>query len=792
MNGGRQAIFYPREFNPHGGWMEVTMKKLRLLLVLLILSALLCLSGCVNIYTTMTVSSEFAGQRVMTVSFPANQLQSAGGLEDVDELIDGAKPALLEYKRSDSADPVEYIFTLRFNSLEDYEKKVESLAMRDVSIEYVYVNQPYTREIRLTEDFDSSDLFVWFDQVLNGQKDVIEAAFGKQVNTENIWTVTGYTLELDGETDIVSSKKISYSRGSGDLITGVEMTTVIHGDEKYTRYIDFRLSRDCSENDRNAIIDRMSASLPEGGSIEQNVGAGGSSCTVSFSATTAQQLADMTTRALEGRRSTSVWGDFDDKSQPLTTLNGFEESLDLSAFSSDDQLDFTYRIVSEDGLPNGLYSKETGSLSVLEAEIGGNTLTYNSNGTSFNFYTILASVSKAQTISYGLVVDGEEKFIREVRIIMPAGSEGAVLSQVESYFASLGAPNTEIITSGSAEQPYVLITIRGNASEICSAEDILFGVTPNRRLSYTREGGLLTVKPDAYLIDSYDISSLLSLTGVSDFIYVVSTGDEVYECSVADDSSLPTDSPIAVRCNDGAQSMSFTGKYVNSDAVIFICLLVVLLLLLIALAVTMYLAKLAEKNAEKEEKPAELTEGEETKALPIHESRDFLAVMEDPEPIVPTAPMEVERFEDSISPVYDEPVCLPEPEALQEDMLGIFTGVDLGEEDYQPKPEAEPELMPMPEPEPEPESVPEPEPVAEPEPEREPVKTDVYEGYEDRFPMENLPPVVESPENTTDKYSNSDFVNDLRYLGYLDSYTKRATRVKVKVRKRSRSEDQNK
>ena len=758
------------------------MKKLRLVFVSLMLAALLCLSGCVNIYTTMTVCRDFSGRRVMTLTFPANQLQSAGGLADVDELIDGAKPAILEYERTDSIDPVEYVFTLRFNSLEDYEQKIEALTMRDVSIEYTFVDEPYTREVRLREDFDSSDLFVWFDQVLNGQKEAIEAAFGKHVNTDNIWTVTGYTLELEGYTDTVAGKKISYSRGSGDVIDGIEMTTVLHGEEKYTRYIDFVFSSGCNENDRNDIIDRMSVSLPEGGSIEQNVGGGKTVCTVSFSATTTQQLADLTTNALEGRRSFSAWGDFEDPYQPLTTLNGFEESLDLSAFSSDDQLDFTYRIVSEEGLPTELYSRESGWLSKLNSEISGNTMVYTSNGTLFNLYTIMARVSKAQTISYGLVVDGEDKFIREIRIIMPAGSQREVLSQVESYFADRGAPNTTIITSGSAEQPYVLITIKGDSSEICSAEDILFGVSANRRLDYTREGGLLTVKPDATLIDSFDISSLLSLTGVSEFIYVVSTGDEVYRCSVADDSGLPTDAPIAVRCNDGAQSMFFTGKYVNSDAIIFICLLVVLLLLLIALGVTLYLSKLAEQNAAKDEKPAELYSGGEARALPVHEPRNFVAVMEDPEPIVPTRPVEIERFEDSVPPM-PEPVCLPDPEPEQ-DMLGIFSGADLGEASYQPEPQPEPVPEPIPEPMPEPVPEPKPEPVPEP------VKTDVFEEYEERFPMEKLPPVVESPENATDKYSNSDFVNDLRYLGYLDSYAKRGTRVKVKVRKRSRSEDQ--
>ncbi len=54
--------------------------------------------------------------------------------------------------------------------------------------------------------------------------------------------------------------------------------------------------------------------------------------------------------------------------------------------------------------------------------------------------------------------------------------------------------------------------------------------------------------------------------------------------------------------------------------------------------------------------------------------------------------------------------------------------------------------------------------------------------YVERFPMENLPPMVEAPESSTDKYSDSDFISDLRYLGNFEDYAKRrASRVKVKV-----------
>jgi len=764
------------------------MKKLSIILSVLVLAALLCLSGCVDVATTMTVDQMFAGQRVMTVSFPADQLKTEGGIADVDDLIRGAKPEALSFTRTDSVDPVEYVFTLSFDSLADYEQKVESIIYRDANISFSYVDQPYSQDIRLVEDFDSSDLFLWFDQVINGQKDVIEAAFGRPVDVKNIWTLKGYTLELAGETYNSTNEKISYVLGSGDFISDVEMTTVIHGDEQYTRYIEFKFTDGSSPEGQSAIIERINGLLPEGGSIEQSAGASGASCTVSFTATTTQQLAALTTNVLEGKRATAVWGDVEDDNQPLTTLNGFEETVDLSAFTTDDQLGFVYRVVSEAGMPSGMYSKKSGSLISLDAEINGNTITYSGNGTLFDFYTVTASVSRAQTITYGLVVEGEDEFIREIRITLPAGSEAEVVSQVEAYYADRGAPNTEIITSGSAEQPYVLITVTGDATEICAAEDVLFGVSPERQLSYVRNGGLFKVKPDATLVDSYDITSLLSLTGVSEYIYIASTGDNVYKCSVAEDSNLPTKAPIAVRCDQGVQSMAFTGTYVNADAVIFICLLVVLVLLLAALAVTLYLSKLAEKEAEQEERPAELAEGEHTRALPVPEPRDFIAVMEDPEPIVPVTPVEMQRYEDSAPPVVVE-----EPE---EDMLGIFTGADLGEESYVLQPEPEPELVPIeepvsepqpePQPEPETESEPEPEPEPQPEPEKEVRPVDVME---DRFPMENLPPVIPSPEDSIDKYSDSDFINDLRYLGYLEEYAKRRSRVKVKVRKKSRSDN---
>ncbi len=755
------------------------MKKLRLILLsMLMLAMLACMSGCVDVATEMTVSESFAGQRVMTVTFPADQVKTEGGLADVDDLIRGAKPEALTFTRTDSVDPVEYVFTLSFDSLADYEQKVESIIYRDANISFSWVDRPYCRDIRLEEDFDSSDLFLWFDQVINGQKDVIEAAFGRPVDVESVWTLKGYTLNIAGQTVTSDNDKISYSLGSGDVISDIELTTVIHGDEQYTRYIEFRFAPGCTPESQTAVIERLSGFLPEGGSIEQSASAGTSSCTVSFTATTTQQLAAQTTTVLEGKRATSVWGEVEDANQPLTTIHGFEETLELSAFTTDDQLGFVYRVICEAGLPAGLYTKQTGALTPLESEISGNTVTYTGNGTLFDFYTETASVSRAQTITYGLVVEGEDEFIREVRITMPADSEPDVVSQVEAYFANKGAPNTKIITSASAQQPYVLITINGSASEICAAEDVLFGVSPERKLTYVRDGGLFKVKPDANLVDSFDITSLLSLTGVSEYIYIASTGDNVYKCSVAEDSNLPTKAPIAVRCDQGVQSMAFTGTYVNADAIIFICLLAVLLLLLAALAVTLYLAKLAEKEAaEQEEKPAELTEGEQTFALPEPEPRDFIAVMEDPEPIVPIVPVEVERYEDSTPPVE-------EPEVPEEDMLGIFTGADLGEENYVPQPEPEPELVPIEEPQPEPE----PEPQPEPEPEPEEVRP--VDVMEDRFPMENLPPIVPSPDDSIDRYSDSDFVSDLRYLGYLDDYAKRRARVKVKVRKKSRKDEQ--
>ncbi len=753
------------------------MKKRGLILVLLALAAMLCLSGCVNVATTMTVSEDFAGQRVMHLSFPANMLQNDGVLADMDNHIAAAKPAEMDFYRTNSADPIEYVFTVRFGSLDEYRQKISQITGRPVSVDFAYVDQAYSRDIRLVEDFDSSELFGWFEAVLESQRDTIEAAMGAPVNLQELWKVTGYTLELAGENFTSTDKKISYSHGGGDLISGIEMTTVLHGEEQYTRYIDFKFSGRSSGVDQTDVIELIAADLPAGTSLEQVSGADGASCTVSFSATTTQQLADLTTVVLDNRRATATWGDVNDLERPLTSLCGLEESFDLSAFTTDGDFEFVYRIVSESGLPENMYSKTGGGMTPLAAENNGGTITYTANGTTFGLYTVVANVSKAQAINYGLVVEDEDKFIREIRIILPQDSDAEVLSQIEAYYANRGAANTEIITSSGAEQPFVLITIKGDAAEICSAEDILFGVSPQRKLSYVREGGLFKVKPDATLIDNYDISSLLSLTGVPEYIYIVHTGDNVYSCSVSDGSNLPTKDPIAVLCSDGAQGLSFTGTYVNSDAIIFIFLLIVLLLLLAALAVTLYLSSRMEKKEEEEEQPAQLTEGEEVKALPEAEGRNFIAVMEDPEPIVPTSPMEVERYD-----YYPEPE--PKPE---DDMLGIFTGADLGEENYIPERE-EPvqiELIPVqPEPEPEPEPTPEPEPEPEPEPTPE-------DDYVERYPMEDLPPMVESPESSTDKYSDSDFISDLRYLGYLEEYAKRrAPRVKVKVRKKTNNDQQ--
>lgn len=753
-----------------------------LIAAVLLVMSMLCLSGCdesvlANVYaelkTEVSVTDAFAGQRVMTASFNRQlAVDTFEDLETLTEKVSKATPEQLKCELVDDGVNASYVFTLSFASLDEYKQKVSALIGREPEIVYQNNNQLFTKSFMYEEPFTSTELFGWVNDAVK----TLEFSETDLFNPSTFWRENGTSVKVGASNYDFPTGSVSIPETRESVLDKIDISTVLKKNGEFERVIGFCApTYSVSADDYVKILDFCEKNKPESATVAQSEDENDKIVTVTFKAADENILAQKTTQVLQGVCQSSM-SNIQDSSMPFATLKQFDEQLDFSGICSDAPVPFSFKFVSESGVPTPASFQIDGqdiSSELEQAE--GNSFQYNGSASKLTTSTRFESISTASTVFYNLIMNGSDSFNREIVIMMDMDCDPQALENIKGYYDSKGAEDTIITTlpngySVDLENPCVVINISGSGEEVVEAETTLFGGMKERKLGYDKEKSILKVKPSTALTDSYDISSLLSITNVTEYYYTLTSGDSLTGSSRVtagkvdkDENEIKAGTTVGYVMEDGMANITFNGKYTNSEAIIFIVLLVILGLLLLALAAVLLYRYWQKKNAEKE-KP-------------------------EPEPEMPRIP----------EPVYEEPVALPAPEpepvrdftyvideeedrhediqiesfpsSTQENDFGsLYNSMDLSAQEEEPvveeapvKVEVRPFVPVYVEPK---EEEPEPEPVVLPEP--EPVKAPEV-------------PFAESPFE--EEYTDEQMIEDLDALGLLDEYVEKTTKVKVKVKK---------
>ncbi|MBP3415506.1 MAG: hypothetical protein J6L81_09960, partial [Clostridia bacterium] len=640
------------------------MRKLpRLMLLCICILATCLLVGCAGIGTQVivdTTGDAFAGRRVMTVTVDCSgKGLTDEGVEYINAKIDEGIPNTMTYTfEKESGDILKYEFSLAFDSLEDYKKKVGDIIGHPAEVVYNPADNAFSSGFEYSENFSSSELMRWFDTIVQSEDaaglDTIDitsyspATFWKNGETE---------LKLNGDTYTCATDKASFSITSdNDISRSVIFKTLISEDGAFTRSIEFKCTPAPSEELTAKMGEYFKTACPENGTLVSSSDASGVSFDLTFTATNETELAQITSKILGSDASCVIT---DEDSQPFISLTTMNEKLDFSYLCGySEGVFFSYTLASDNGVPSGMTDADT--LQDLAPMTNGNTMVYTQEKcTKVNFDIGFETIMSAVAVDYNLIVSGNDDFTREIKIIMAPGTEAAVLDQIKAYYDAKGARSTVITAFANDTDPCVQMVITGDAAHIVEAENVLFGPSDSRSLSYVRESGLFTLHPKTKLVDNFDISSLLSVTNVAQPIYTVVTEKDTLIEYTDENGTLPIDGNGAcLLLSSGDGSVAFTGEYVNAVAIIFIVLISLLLLLLLALAVSIFMAG----EEEEEEEPQKAIEPvPEIRAIP--QPRDLTMELD---PIEEEAPQREEIrqiiwYRDSAPPVEPEPEPEPEP-----------------------------------------------------------------------------------------------------------------------------------
>ena len=151
------------------------MKLSKKLMFLCLLLGTLFLTGCgIEVKTNMTINNQFEGSKVIScfVSKQDMNLHFKGDSSKIDAMLDNHCPGCFEHTKNETKAGTEYIFTLKFTSLDNYKAALRSVLNFSPEVNYKGVNSIFSKSIDFTENFTSIDLLRWFEILLTEEYEI--------------------------------------------------------------------------------------------------------------------------------------------------------------------------------------------------------------------------------------------------------------------------------------------------------------------------------------------------------------------------------------------------------------------------------------------------------------------------------------------------------------------------------------------------------------------------------------------------------------------------------------------
>lgn len=313
-------------------------------LILLLLSAVMFIgvfSGCENtkvqVENLISMNAQFKGSRSVTV----NTGFVFEGKEDLkarfDEAVKEFCPSAFKREVKNADDGLKYIFTIEFESKEDYINKISAVLDRRAGAALGTPDSDLARGWHLKEDFDGMELIKWL------QDGIAE----KKYNDMNFeFESTSNIVNLDGDIQNSQSSQIDINTVEGYPVTAVSIETTNNKKDSYDRRFTLSVPQSTYEKMgktlQTIMRERTAADAVYSGWTQQG---NNQEFQVLYQGITAAQLQRVTALFLDCKESSVYYGDENNSSTPLAEQLVFEENIDVLSFvpKKDGEVAFSYK-----------------------------------------------------------------------------------------------------------------------------------------------------------------------------------------------------------------------------------------------------------------------------------------------------------------------------------------------------------------------------------------------------------------------------------------------------------------
>ena len=312
--------------------------KIRISTVFAFLLIMFILAGCgAQVSTKLTIDEKFSGSREIKAVISAEDMSYvSGGVGALENVIKENIPNDMQYSVGSESGSTVMTFTIKFSSLEDYRKKVDSIiksGQTDESSELVaevifeYGETYFKEGFKLSENFTSIDLMNWYTNALS-ESGIISESQGN-------WYETGSNTIVFAGKEYQSSSRLEADEQVKRCLSGIDVETTVKTDGSFERVIEFSSSAEV-ESELSAVgcslNDYLNDLCPEGDSFENTSQEGSSQNTYEFrlKAESAEELLEKTDAVLQTKNDFSI------------SIKAKEDTPGTAEISVTESLDGTY------------------------------------------------------------------------------------------------------------------------------------------------------------------------------------------------------------------------------------------------------------------------------------------------------------------------------------------------------------------------------------------------------------------------------------------------------------------
>lgn len=614
------------------------MKKKILKLALLIVAVVtftVFLSACdteIDVATELSVSSDFAGERIMhTESIDQKDLGGAASANKIMDDIKDSAPDALDVEYTESNGKYNLTFSIDFSSLEDYEKKVESVIGSDVTIVYSNANTAFSSSVKLQESFTTKDLLNWVQDVV--------AEYGSEKLQIN-YTTTDLVFEGRQFASETSGRINVFSTGENTMLTSINVDTYILGLDNYSRAVTFRMSEEVFNTITQDALDAIVPKGATGGNfyIDEDAKAASKYVYQLTYSGTAEDMEIITKELFPG--STFACTGYTENVGAFSVSSVIKETIDFSRFPCNDDGTANATVVYSNGFTDETSSSGNSDVvfDVSSLNVSGENVTAAKENSESSITlsckkSASATVSMGVTFNYGIqsvavntTLKGNTNLSVAILLDYDINASGMALELAESFFSekfkeikgvSLSSDKITRETENSTQEYYRLkILFEGTTESVAAAMNQVFGGENYFNNIYKDKFEFSTKHNISHRIDITKLLELADYSGVVSYsFHSDSASIKGVDCQLYTSDGTADGTPennlldgktklgaFTVPVSSGNFRITFQTSYVNTGYIIFI----ILIILVAVIGSTILLSVVARKSKARKQVEAEI------------------------------------------------------------------------------------------------------------------------------------------------------------------------------------------